>query len=221
MTVSRSSYLVLLIVLICYGVFFYRYAGIRRMLGIIATVLVTTIAVTLFTTNISSRLLNIFVLSERVSTVVEGSDQSVNQRKNIFIVGTRVLQEQPIFGVGFGNFEVVFDRYREGELSTGNARAAHNTFLKIFAEAGIIGFIFAMLFYGWLLWDILKTAREINSFRWRILLFSTFMSILSFLLMSITLDQIYEAHFWVFAGIGPALAQMVRKGSPASIEEAF
>jgi len=221
MTVSRSSYLVLLIVLICYGVFFYRYAGIRRMLGIIATVLVTTIAVTLFTTNISSRLLNIFILSERVSTVVEGSDQSVNQRKNIFIVGTRVLQEQPIFGVGFGNFEVVFDRYREGELSTGNARAAHNTFLKIFAEAGIIGFVFAMLFYGWLLWDILKTAREINSFRWRILLFSTFMSILSFLLMSITLDQIYEAHFWVFAGIGPALAQMVRKGSPASIEEAF
>lgn len=221
MTVSRSSYVVLLIVLICYSVFFYRYAGIRRMLGVIATVLVTSITVALFTTNVSSRLLDIFILSERISTVAEGSDQSVNQRKNIFIVGTRILQEQPVFGVGFGNFEVVFDRYREGELSTGNARAAHNTFLKIFAETGIFGFVFAMLFYGWLLWDIFKTAMRTNDLRWRMLLFSVFMAILSFFLMSVTLDQIYEAHFWVFAGIGPALAQMVRKMSPASIEEAF
>lgn len=221
MTVSRSGYLVLIIIIICYGVYFYRFAGIQRLLsGGLALVIVATITI-LLTTNISSQLVDIFLLSERVSTVVEGSDASVNQRKNIFIVGTRVLTDQPIFGIGFGNFEVVFDRYREGELSTGNARAAHNTFLKIFAETGIIGFVFAMLFYGWLLWDIFKTAMRTNDTRWRMLLFSVFMTILSFLLMSVTLDQIYEAHFWVFAGIGPALAQMVRKMSPASIEEAF
>src|SRR3989449_9457572 len=56
----------------------------------------------------------------------------------------------PIFGVGFGNFKLLWPKYFEEidpevrELDDGN----HNTFLGLFAEVGLVGLIpYLMIFY--------------------------------------------------------------------------
>ncbi len=67
-----------------------------------------------------------------------------------------MAQENPFFGVGMGNYEVVYDDYRL--LNWGFPLGhAHNYYLNIFAEAGIIGLaVYAVLWVSllWMTWQI-------------------------------------------------------------------
>jgi O-antigen ligase len=120
-----------------------------------------------------------------------------------------VAWQTPLVGVGFGNFETAFDRFRESQLSTRNGEACHNTYLKLFAETGLVGFFFALLFYGMLMRTLWKSFRAQSDPRRRLLLFGLFTALLSYFLMSATLDQIYEAHFWTMSGLALACVHVL------------
>jgi O-antigen ligase len=66
-------------------------------------------------------------------------------RRAIWIVGMEIIKESPILGVGMGSFRVAFDKeYQENRYKTGfvgYGRVAHNDFISIFAEYGIIGLL--------------------------------------------------------------------------------
>ena len=67
-----------------------------------------------------------------------------------------------------------------------------------------------MLFYGALmrvLWTSFRRARDDAR---RMLLFGCMMALMSYFLMSATLDQVYEMHFWSLAGLTLAYATIVR-----------
>jgi putative inorganic carbon (hco3(-)) transporter len=219
LSVSRSGYLATTVIVLGWGVYFYKRFNARRAVGIIALVVVVIGAFIGIAASMGSGVVNVVSIGDRLETAASGRDKSVNQRQNILVVGTRLVRHAPVFGVGFGNFEKTFDRFREGELSTGNARAAHNSWLKILAECGVFGAFFALLFYLGLLWRVFSTALRARRPRESIVLFSIALALLSFVLMGITLDQIFEPQFWVFAGMGLAFAQQVRddeEGMPRS-----
>lgn len=74
---------------------------------------------------------------------LENPHNSITQRLNYWRAGIAIIKDHPFLGVGPGNFQEVFLRYKVG-LST-DTRYAHNIFLHLWSETGMLGFI-GMLF---------------------------------------------------------------------------
>jgi O-antigen ligase len=206
LTLSRAGYLATILCGLMYLAFLWRYADIKRLIAAAGLLTAGLTAVMLLTTNLGSDFVNVVLVSDRMTSAVQGSDASVNQRKLILLVGWRMAWSSPLVGVGFGNFEKTYDRYREAQLATVNAEACHNTYLKLFAEAGLIGFFLAILYYFTLMRTLWKSFRVQSDPRRRFIMFGLFTGILSYFIMSVTLDQVYEVHFWIMSGVAIACA---------------
>jgi O-antigen ligase len=210
LTISRSGYITLVIVAIIYGFYFYHQLDFKKILATFAVIIVSMTTIVLLTTNIATRFVNLFAVSERVEQVMTGEDKSVNQRANILVVASRIIADHPIIGIGYGNFQATFDKYRHGLLSTENHRVAHNTYATVFAESGIIGIFGAAVFIIALFSYLLRVYRSVQDRSQKTILFSLMTSIIAFLIMSVTLEQLNESHFWVFAGTAVAYAALIR-----------
>ena len=86
------------------------------------------IAITLILITRRERLLNL-----------DNPQNSITQRLNYWRTAIAIIKDHPFFGVGPGNFQEVFLKYKIG-LST-NTRYAHNIFLHTWAETGLLGLI--------------------------------------------------------------------------------
>ncbi|MDO8602532.1 MAG: O-antigen ligase family protein [Candidatus Omnitrophota bacterium] len=69
---------------------------------------------------------------------LENPENSITQRLNYWRAAIGIIKDHSFLGVGPGNFQEVFLKYKTG-LST-NTRYAHNIFLHIWSEAGVLGF---------------------------------------------------------------------------------
>jgi len=67
-------------------------------------------------------------------------DQSALGRLDMWASGIRMTANNPVFGVGFGQFADNYRSYAPGPVRW-KARDAHNSFIKAAAETGLIGFI--------------------------------------------------------------------------------
>jgi len=70
---------------------------------------------------------------------LDNPQNSIIQRLNYWRTAIAVIKDHPILGVGPGNFQEVFLKYKVG-FST-NTRYAHNMLLQTWTETGILGFI--------------------------------------------------------------------------------
>jgi len=82
-----------------------------------------------------------FILLTRWERLInlDNPQNSITQRLNYWRTAIAIIKGHPFFGVGPGNFQEVFLKYKIG-LST-NTRYAHNIFLHTWAETGPIGLI--------------------------------------------------------------------------------
>jgi O-antigen ligase len=204
LTVSRAGYLSSFICGIIFAIYLWRHTNLKRLVATVALLAAAVGTGFLLLTDLGSNLLGLLTVSDRMTSAVSGQDASMNQRANILKVGWRMAWHTPVFGVGLGNFEHTFDRYREAELSTTNHQACHNTYLKLFAETGAIGFLTAILYYGALMRALWKSYRAQTATHRRHMMFGLSIGIFSYFLMSATLDQLYEAHFWIMSGFAVA-----------------
>lgn len=99
---------------------------------------------------------------ERVRMLnVEETDRFTH-RLDVWIAGWNMIKDNPLLGVGTGNFEVFSRHYAETFLGEG-ALVAHNAFISVSGELGIIGgFVFLTLIvfhfkYGLVLYNDQKT----------------------------------------------------------------
>jgi O-antigen ligase len=122
-----------------------------------------------------------------------------------------MIESHPVAGVGFGSFEEIFERYKESYLSTGFKRSAHNTYLRVAAETGIIGFSALVVFLVSLLRTVLHGIRLTRRTPFEVMFLSVAFSLGTFLLMSATLDQMFEPHFWVMVGIALAYGSFLKR----------
>jgi O-antigen ligase len=61
-------------------------------------------------------------------------------RLDIFIAGTEVVKHNPVIGIGLANFTVGYNQYAGyAPVFRGYGRAAHNVYLEVWAETGIVG----------------------------------------------------------------------------------
>lgn len=71
----------------------------------------------------------------------------------------RVIEDNPVLGVGSNNFPVVMNHYITSEFRSGFLYAVHNKYLLVWAETGILGllaylaFLLGTLRKGWQCWQ--------------------------------------------------------------------
>jgi O-antigen ligase len=136
-------------------------------------------------------------------------------RANIWVVGWRMFEANPVHGVGAGNFPITSVHYL---LSPGTITASrfivdqpqvtHNTYLNELAEGGIVG---AALFIA-----LLGFALRCFQLSWRgfrrsgdrdleILAYALFTGLVGFLAASFFLSEEFSKQLWVLLALGPAL----------------
>lgn len=93
---------------------------------------------------------------ERITTTLPGDERALGGRQTVWKVGWRMATDQPARGVGVGNFQTASIHYA---LEPGRAlrteevidkpEVAHNTYLHIWAELGLVGLaLFAAIVGG-------------------------------------------------------------------------
>ena len=76
------------------------------------------------------------------------SDDSKNQRLRYYKAGVEQVSNNPIIGVGFGNWKLESIKYdKDASIQYIVPYHMHNDFLQIGAELGLIGFVLYLLFF--------------------------------------------------------------------------
>ncbi len=86
--------------------------------------------------------------------------QNVKNRLNYMRAGLKMFMDYPIIGVGIGNFPYLYPKYAPAE-GVQRERLAHNTYLQILTETGIVGFSLFMCGIVYCFW-ILKEIRDLS-----------------------------------------------------------
>jgi putative inorganic carbon (HCO3(-)) transporter len=94
-----------------------------------------------------------------ISARLFGDDKgSAESRIPLMRLAFRIIEDNPILGVGANNFTVVMDGYLTSDFRVGWLFAVHNKYLLVLAETGIIGllaflgFLLDALRKGWQCW---------------------------------------------------------------------
>jgi len=93
----------------------------------------------------------IFVLVSRWDRLANlgGPQNSITQRLEYWQTATGMIKDHPVVGVGPGNFQQAFLKYKT-DLKSADPKYAHNIFLHMWAETGtlgLIGIIFLVLVF--------------------------------------------------------------------------
>ena len=149
---------------------------------------------------------------ERVLNVTGGNGSG---RLELWTVGLRMLEAHPVNGIGTGQFQLASVHYllRPGLFETGEyilstPKVAHNTYLNVAAELGLVG---GALFVALLLFSLgctllaVKRAREAGDERMEILLRGLVVGIGGFLVTLVFLSENYAKLLWIVIALGPAM----------------
>ncbi len=110
---------------------------------------------TSITDRIGSATQEIFTLTDVRGVDITPENYPIVERLGHWQASLNMARANPWLGVGFGNFDAVYDNYRliNWNISLGHA---HNYYLNVLAETGIIGFAaYAVLFLTiyWMTWQ--------------------------------------------------------------------
>ena len=118
-----------------------------------------------------------FTTSSSISRFQElkGADASTQVRLLVWGIGLEMFREHPLRGVGANNYELAYPAARAqfsarhpdsslvGSQEDLIAQRAHNEYIQILAELGLIGFAFFVLFCAALIWLALKALRSAHN----------------------------------------------------------
>lgn len=168
-----------------------------------------------------SSLQSVLAITEEDSAGISGTDQATQGRIGEMWAAWLVFIDHPFIGVGPGMFNFYYPEYAERvglRIHTGN-RAAHNLFLGIAADHGLLGLLF-------FLFIIIATLRNLEKVRQQMIqahpnvsnmATAFFLAIVGYLASGLFLTFAYERYFWLILGLADAMLVIVaRQVSPVS-----
>lgn len=87
---------------------------------------------------------------------------SAVERAAHWLAGVRMFADRPILGVGIGNYSAAYPRYHPRGWYA-SLEHAHNYYINIAAEAGIVGLLAYILLIGTALWYSYAAIRQVDS----------------------------------------------------------
>lgn len=161
-------------------------------------------------------------LNIRLQETFEGADRHLSGRYDVWRIGYEMWSSRPLVGVGYGNFPTVYlsflQEFPSPFLLLGVPKAAHNMFIGILAEVGLIGFglFVVMLATTALTWhETVLTLQRVGLRNEYLLAMAIGYAILAYLLSSLSVMNEYQKIFWVLLGLQTGmyrLAQNARTG---------
>ncbi|MEQ8387124.1 MAG: O-antigen ligase family protein [Alphaproteobacteria bacterium] len=81
-----------------------------------------------------------------VSRLGQTETGEADSRSEAYALSLEVIRDHPWIGTGLGTYQEVFHRYRDRDMSslTPDSDHAHNTYLELWLETGLIGFVLLM-----------------------------------------------------------------------------
>lgn len=142
-------------------------------------------------------------------------------RTDIWTVGLRMVQDNPVLGVGAGNFEVVSSDYllRPGLLERSDfvlddPKVAHNIYLHVLAELGVVGFALFLVTLIFSLTCFLKAAHRFEARgdrQMEILARGLLVALSAILAEDFFASQQYSKQLWLMLALGPAVLAISRE----------
>jgi len=125
---TRGAWIAVCITCLLYGLLNIK-KNMKILLGVLAVIVFTGILI-----------INIPIVGNRVHSITDMNEQSHSERVLLWKSSWHMLQDHPFVGIGPGNFsEMYVPNYIRPEAKEPYLRHAHNNFVHMFAEAGVIG----------------------------------------------------------------------------------
>ncbi len=150
-------------------------------------------------------------------------------RTDIWKVGWRMVEANPVAGVGVGNFQTSEIRYliRPGAATVrtdlaDNPSVAHNSYLELLAETGVIGLaLFLGLVVAALTAAVRATRRFLDDRRSDLAVISgaVVVSVVSVLASDFFISEQFSKQLWLLIALCPALHAIAMRGPAAGGED--
>lgn len=211
-TYSRGGFLALIAVLIL--ITLERRARPSLVIVVLAA---TLLILALLPANYSERIQSLLTLtrSDNLNTLYQES--SFRGRLAEARAGLRMFGENPILGVGAGNYQFLYQEHARKlniETRTGS-REAHSLYIETLAETGLVGLAAFSLLFGSLLWGLFQVRKRMESQdqykRWITWIAAIQMSITAYLISSIFLHGNYIRYLWILVALGSAGLYLSRR----------
>lgn len=103
-----------------------------------------------------------FSLNRFIDSV--NTDDPTTGRAHFWAVTVDIIKAHPFVGTGLGAFGVIYTRY-DSRNGLYRLEQAHNDYLQILSDAGIVGAVLALVFIALLFYKALSRARSRDDFR--------------------------------------------------------
>jgi O-antigen ligase len=144
-------------------------------------------------------------------------------RTDLWTVGWRMVEAHPVRGIGAGNFQPESIHYliapgalHRSDLIINTQHVAHNTYLQVLSELGVVALVPFLAILGFALWTLLSAARR---FRERgeegmeMIARATLVGLTGILAADFFVSGQFSKQLWLLLGLGPALLGMSMRGS--------
>jgi O-antigen ligase len=167
--------------------------------------------------------LSLFLSRSSLQGMLTLSDIPSRDRAAMWQTAWAMIQDRPVMGHGLNTFMANYSRYSVD--ASHNPAYAHNCFLQITAETGVVGLIAFVLFLtslGWLIWNALgmRTEPSQEDHVSRAVLEGVSAGLLGFLIQSMFDTNLYALRqavlFWTLSGVAAGMSFRLLRGWPQS-----
>jgi O-antigen ligase len=209
LTVSRGGILALGMALIAAIVF----SGRWRLRVVAATILIAAATFLYFTILAPSE------AKERISSATQGETRVPDGRTTIWQIGWRMAEAKPLTGVGAGNFRDAAKEYllqpgaitRSDQILRDTPQVAHNSYLEVLAELGLVGAVLFLTIIAFSLVSSLRAARNFSAsgeIGNEALARGFAIALVGVLAADFFISQELNKQLWLLLGFGPTLLSM-------------
>jgi O-antigen ligase len=141
-------------------------------------------------------------------------------RTDVWTVGWRIVEDKPVFGVGAGNFAGSTVHYLlepgailRSDFIVDTPKGAHNTYLEVLAELGVVGLAMFLAILGF---SVVCTLKAVRAFRdagdaqLEILSRALFVALVGLLTADFFGSKQFSKQLWLLLSLGPALLAIGR-----------
>jgi O-antigen ligase len=169
----------------------------------------------------------VFLGNDASGAVQRLTSTNTSGRSDIWKIGLRMVRANPVVGVGSGNYTVAERHYlltapgaiQRGDLIVTTPLPAHNIYLHVLAEMGIVGLA---LFLSILWLSIRSAVKAVGIFRdtgqrsLEILGRSLVVALAGILAADFFVSDQYSKQLWLLLAMGPALLAIARRSGSSA-----
>ena len=171
-----------------------------------------------------------FGFAASASQVARVTESTTSGRSDLWEVGWRMVKANPVKGVGVGQFQTSAVHYliepgsiARADLIIDAPHVAHNLYLQVLSELGLIGLLPFLVILGFPILCTLRAARIFErkgDVRMEVIARGVFVALVGMLAADFFLSAQFSKQLWLLLGLGPALLAIAsRRGEREHDEE--